>query len=150
MRMKAGFAGAAVILLGTFLFLNWRTLALPADFNFLVGTISMPTGVLIVGFLLLVTLVFSVYVALWQHRVLDDYRRQSRELRTQRELADAAETSRLTALGIEIRGHFDRTETRLGAEIGALRAEVNGSERSLAAMIAELDDRLSHGGRLAQ
>ncbi len=146
MALKAGLAGAAAILLGTFLYLNWPMLALPADFNFLVGTIRMPTGVLIGGLVLLVTLAFSVYVALWQHRVLADYRRQSRELRTQRELAEAAETSRLTALSTQIQDHFATAETRLVAAIGALKSEVTSSERSLAAMIAELDDRVSRGG----
>jgi len=76
--------------------------------------------------------VAAVYVAIWQSSLLMDYRRQSKELQAQRTLADDAEASRFTALSVLVR-----------EEIGTLRTELRDTEHSIAATLAEMDDRMS-------
>ncbi len=88
----------AGLLAAVFIVINWSVFAQPASFYFVVGTISVPIGVVMLGLIALVTLGYAIFLGIWQSRVLMDYRRQSKELQTQRSLADDAEASRFTAL----------------------------------------------------
>jgi hypothetical protein len=82
---------------------------------------------------------------MWQGSLLRDYRQQSKELHTQRTLADDAEASRFTALTTLLREEMSKQDARLQAAVDALRGEVRDTEHSLAATLAELDDRLVRG-----
>jgi uncharacterized integral membrane protein len=130
------------LVVAAFLFVNWKVFTAPAAFNFFIGTVEVPFGVVIVGLLTLVTLAFAVYVGIWQGTVLKDYRRQSKELDTQRALADSAEASRFTALSTLLREELAKQSARFDEALAALRSEVHDTEHSLAATLAEMDDRM--------
>lgn len=147
MRVKSGLLIIVIIVAGAFLILNWHMFAVPARFNFLFGSAEIPMGLVIVGLPLLLGLVFGIYAGVWQRLVLNDYRRQSLELQAQRALADDAEASRFTALSALMRDELTKLEQRLELALDALGTEVRDTEHSLAATLAEMDDRLSHGGR---
>jgi septal ring factor EnvC (AmiA/AmiB activator) len=70
-----------------------------------------------------------------------DYRRQSKELQTQRILADDAEASRFTALTVLIKEEMAQRDARLEAAFTALRNELRDTEHSIAATLGEMDDR---------
>jgi hypothetical protein len=97
------------------------------------------------GLLGLVVLVSAITVGVWQAGVLRDYRRQSQELQTQRTLADDAEASRFTALTTLLREELARQDARFTSAFESLRGELRDTEHSLAATLAEMDDRLVRG-----
>jgi uncharacterized protein YlxW (UPF0749 family) len=122
----------AGLLAAVFIVINWSVFAQPASFYFVVGTISVPIGVVMLG---------SIFLGIWQSRVLMDYRRQSKELQTQRSLADDAEASRFTALSALLRAEMAKQDARLEAAFATLRSELKDTEHSIAATLGEMDDR---------
>jgi hypothetical protein len=146
MRMKTGLAILLVSLVGTFAGINWHLLATPAHVNFLVAFKEIPIGLVLAGVTLLLGFAFAVYWGLWQRRVINDYRRQSQDLRAQRRLADDAESSRFTALSNLMKEELTRVEKNLAQAIENLRCEVHATENSISATLAELDDRIARTG----
>jgi uncharacterized integral membrane protein len=142
MRVRTIVLIIVALLIAMFLFMNWQVFAAPASFYFLVGTVTVPIGVVIVGLLAVLALGFAGYVAVWQGSLLKDYRRQSKELQSQRSLADDAEASRFTALSALLREELSKQNVRFDEAIATLRAEVRDTEHSIAATLAEMDDRL--------
>jgi uncharacterized integral membrane protein len=141
MRVRSIALIVAGVLAAIFLILNWSVFAQPASFYFVVGTISLPIGVVMLGLVALVTLAYAISLGLWQARLLMDYRRQSKELQTQRSLADDAESSRFTALTALVREEMAKQDARLEAAFTALRNEMRDTEHSIAATLGEMDDR---------
>ena len=124
-----------------FIIINWSVFAAPASFYFLIGTISIPIGVVMLGLIALVTLGYAIYLGFWQSKLLMDYRRQSKELQAQRSLADDAEASRFTALSALLKEEMAKQDARLEAAFTALRNELRDTEHSIAATLGEMDDR---------
>jgi hypothetical protein len=89
-----------------------RMLAVPAQFNFLLGSAEVPMGLVIVGLPLSPGLAFGIYVEVWQRL---DYRRQSQELQAQRALADDAEVH---CIERPYAGRADETRAALGTGAG--------------------------------
>jgi uncharacterized integral membrane protein len=126
MRTRSLLALLAAVLLAAFVVLNWPAFIAPTALAIGPLHFEAPLGLLMLGLLLLVTVALLVQMAFWQGAMLLETRRQARELQAQRQLAEEAEASRFTAL----------------------RTEIRDSANSLAAMLAELDDRWQRqGGR---
>jgi uncharacterized integral membrane protein len=104
-----------------FVAVNWTAFTAPTSLSLVFGTVEAPLGLVMLIVTGAVALVFLAYAFWLQAAVLRESRRMARELGAQRQLAEAAETSRLT----ELRAHIDQA--------------ING----LAAQIGELDDRLA-------
>jgi uncharacterized integral membrane protein len=134
-----------ILTIAVFVGINWKVFAAPASFYILVGRVDMPLGLVMIALLVLIMLVVAIYVGMWQGSLLRDYRQQSKELHTQRTLADDAEASRFTALTTLLREEMSKQDARFQAAVDALRGEVRDTEHSLAATLAELDDRLVRG-----
>lgn len=111
-------------MLAIFVGVNWTAFTAPTSLSLVFGTVEAPLGLVMLIVTGAVALVFLAYAFWLQAAVLRESRRMARELGAQRQLAEAAETSRLT----ELRAHIDHA--------------ING----LAAQIAELDDRLAQRG----
>jgi uncharacterized integral membrane protein len=114
-----------------FLVLNWRIFAGPAKLNLLLTSADVPIGLVMLLLFALALVVLWSYVGHWQGTLLMEFRRQAKELQAQRLLAESAEASRFTELGALIR-----------EEIAKLRTELQDTEHSIAATLAEMDDRL--------
>lgn len=125
-----------IALVAGFAALNWTAFTTPVPLSLAVTSVEAPLGVLMLGLLAVLALAFLGYVALFQGRVLLETRRHAKELQAQRQLADQAEASRFTELRAVVQAEITRLE-------GALRGEIRDSANSLAAMIGELDDRVS-------
>ena len=147
MRVRIIVLCVVALLVATFLSINWKVFTAPANFNFFLGTVEVPFGVVMVGLLTVVTLAFAIYVAVWQGTVLRDYRRQSNELNSQRSLADDAEASRFTSLSTLLREEMTKQSARFDESLTSLRTEVHDTEHSIAATLAEMDDRLRNSPR---
>jgi hypothetical protein len=140
--MKAPTLLLLLVLVAVVLFaaLNWHAIVAPTTVSLLVTDIQAPLGLLLLGITVLISALFLIFVVYLQTTVLLEARRHSRELQTQRELADSAEASRFT----ELRGHLDTGLRKLSDDV---RASIEQSGNSLAAYIGELEDRLEHRDR---
>jgi hypothetical protein len=121
--------------------------------NLGVTSVSVPLGLVMLGLLALVTVVFLAVTLYMQSTNLIETRQYARELNTQRDLADKAEASRFT----ELRHFLDaqaaaeqRREAaaasvlaeRFAQQNAALVARLDQSDNTLAAHIGQLQDRL--------
>ena len=131
---------------------NWSSFMAPTTLSLLFATIQAPLGLIMLGFTALLTALFLLFIAYLQASLLMDTRRQTRELRAQRTLADQAEASRiaelrsyletgLPKLGEEITDSRVAVETRLDRLEQDLRSVVEQAGNTLAAYIGELEDR---------
>ena len=98
--------GIAVL---AFVGLNWAAMNTPTDLNLGFTEIRAPLGLVLLGLMAALSVVFVAMVAYTQGTVLMETRRHAKELAAQRELADKAEASRFT----DLRAHLDKEMTRL-------------------------------------
>ena len=147
-----------LVIIGSFSALNWSAFLTPTTLNLGVADVQAPLGLIMLGALVLVAAVFMVYILYLQTTVLLDTRQHTKELQSNRKLADQAEASRFT----ELRGFLDaelkrqlahNVESRAAvvARIDQLerdlRTAVEQSGNSLAASLGELEDRLDRGSK---
>ncbi len=133
-----------LLALGAFAAANWAAFNAPTVLTLGVVDFTAPLGLLLLLTFAVIGVVALASFALWQGSTLAMFRRNARELETQRQLAEEAEASRFTALTTTVEQERTRVEARVEASEAALRAEINDGINSLAAMLAELDNRL-HG-----
>lgn len=146
-----------LLLIAAFSVLNWGVFMAPTEVSLGFTTVQLPLGLFMLGLLVLVCALFLLYVVYLQASALLDTRRHTRELRSNRELADQAEASRFTELRAFLEAGLDRqaaqqgdTQAALLARIEqleqALRTVVEQNGNSLAASLGELEDRLDATG----
>jgi len=111
--------------------LNWRIFAGLAKLNLLLTSAEVPVGVVMLLLFAVGLLVLWNTLGRWQGTLLQEFRRQAKELQAQRLLAESAEASRFTELGALVR-----------EEIAKLRTELQETEHSITATLGEMDDRL--------
>lgn len=144
-------AGVAV-----FAALNWQILLATTTLSLGVTEVQAPLGLVMLGLLAFVTMLFLLYLAFLQGSVLIEARRHARELQAHRGLADQAEASRFTELRrfIEAQLHSvaerdEQSRAELLERIDHLEREVRlaleQSDNSLAAHIGELEDKVDRG-----
>ena len=144
-----------LVLLAIVLFaaLNWTVFTTPATLSLLVATIEAPLGVIMLGLLVLLTLVFSIFAGYMQTSTLLDARQQTKALEAQRKLADQAEASRITEMQNLLNSALLRLEQQMAESRQAssarldrleqdLRAAVTQEGTTLSAYIGQLEDRL--------
>ena len=133
MKLRTLFLILVLVAVGGFTALNWSVVLAPTALNLGVGTVQAPLGLILLGALVLLVVQFLVYVLYLQTTVLLDARSHAKELQANRKLADAAEASRFT----ELTARIDTLEQ-------GLRQAIEQSGNSVAAAVAEMDDRLHH------
>jgi uncharacterized integral membrane protein len=153
MRLPTLFLLVVLTFILVFAGVNWSVITTPATVSLLVADIQAPIGLIMLGMIVMVTVLFLAFAVYLQTTVLLDARRHSRELQAQRELADQAEASRFT----DLRGFLDAELRKLGGQVAESRAgiserldravkdlhtTIDQSGNSLSAYIGELDDRL--------
>ncbi len=87
---------AVIILL--FVALNWQLLGTPLTVSFGIARPTMPLGLLLLGFTLVLAALCLLSLLRVQLRMVSLHRQHAAELRTHRELAENAEASRLQEL----------------------------------------------------
>lgn len=126
----------ALLLFAVFVAANWAAVLAPTTLSLLVTTVEAPLGLVLLVVTGVLVGLFLAYLAWWQAGVLMETRRHTKELQSQRELADTAEASRFTEL-----------QALVKSECAAVRGELQQTANGLAAQIAELDDRLEQPPR---
>ncbi len=145
-----------VVAISAFAILNWNVFVTPTTLSLGVTDIQAPLGLVMLGVLAFVAVIFLVFVVYLQSTVLLDGRQHAKELQSNRKLADQAEASRFTELRsfleVELKKQATQnTETHasllnridmLGREV---RLSVEQSGNSLAASLGEIEDKLDRG-----
>jgi len=145
----------AVILLatGAFAAFNWSAINASSPLWLGVMHVDAPLGLVMLGVVGVVTVLFLLAIGHMQSLTLLEARRHAKELQSNRELADRAEASRFTELR-----HFIETElvktnlqgvetqtallSRLDQMERTMASAIEQNSNSLAAYIGEVDDRL--------
>ncbi len=147
-----------VLLVGVvalFAVLNWSAFMSETTLSVGFTTVQAPLGLVLLVVTGLLALLFLIYVVYLQSSVLLENRRQSRELQSQREVAENAEASRFyqlkTSLEEALREQSNQaaqfnnaTLARLEKLDRDLRVIIEQSSNSLAAYIGEVEDRFEH------
>ncbi|MES2228459.1 MAG: LapA family protein [Pseudomonadota bacterium] len=124
-----------LVLVGLFALLNWDAFVALTPLNLGLTTVQAPLGLIMLGLVVFLCVLFTVWVIALQAGSLMEARRQTRELQAQRDLADRAEASRFTELRTELMARLDRLQ-------GESRLAIEESANSVAAHIGQLEDRL--------
>jgi uncharacterized integral membrane protein len=144
---------ALLVAVAIFTAINWNAFVTPTTLSLVFATVEAPLGLVLLGFVAVLTLLFLVYVVYLQSSVLIESRRHGRELQAQRELADQAEASRFSQLHSFLDGELRRvaqkseeSKTAVLAKLEELERElrsvVEQSGNTLAAYIGEIEDRI--------
>ena len=131
-----------LVLVGAFALVNWEAFSALAPLSLGITTVQAPLGLIMLGLVAFLCVLFTVWVVSLQAGSLLEARRQTKALQAQRELADRAEASRLTELRIELMARFDRLHNE------SQRA-LEQSANTIAAHIGQLEDRLEREHALA-
>jgi|NGEPerStandDraft_6_1074524.scaffolds.fasta_scaffold03025_7 uncharacterized integral membrane protein len=142
MRTRTLLVVLAALLVAAFAAANWSAFMAPTTLSVLITSFEAPLGLVMLVILIVVTVAAALYMALWQGAILLETRRHAKELQAQRTLAEQAEASRFTELRAALHDEAERIAERVAAGHEALRAEIRDNANSLAATIAEMDDRL--------
>lgn len=129
-----------LVLVGLFALINWSVFTAPTALNLGFTTVDAPLGLIMLGLVAFLCVLFTGWVIALQAGSLAASRRQTRELQAQRDLADKAEASRFTELRAELLVRLDRLQTE-----SRIAIEQNGN--AVAAQLGELQDRLERDRR---
>jgi len=147
--------------LALFTAVNWSAFTTPTTLSLIFASVEAPLGLVLLGIVVLLAALFLIYVVYLQSSVLFETRRHARELHAQRELADHAEISRLHDLRSFLEAQLqtlgkqsEQSKAELSARLDRLESELRQSieqcQNSLAASLAEIDDRLEPGAGKSQ
>ncbi|GLS14671.1 hypothetical protein [Hydrogenophaga electricum] len=151
---------ACLLLVAGFVALNLDEIFRPTTLNFAVTEVQAPMGLVLLGLLALVLVVFLLALVFNQTTHLMEVRRISREAAEQRQLADKAEASRIAELRDDLRSQVAHLESQQQTQANALQQQIERSHAELArlfeqtsnglsASLGELEDRLERQERLA-
>jgi uncharacterized integral membrane protein len=120
-----------LVFVGLFALINWNVFTALTPISLGFTTVQAPLGLIMLGTIAFLCVLFTVWVIVLQASALRDVRRQTKELQAQRDLADRAEASRFTELR------------------AALLQRLDEHANASAAHIAQLEDRLERDRLLA-
>ena len=124
-----------LLLVGLFALINWDAFAALTTLKLGFNTVQAPLGLIMLGLVAFLCVLFTVWVIALQASALSAARRQTRELQAQRDLADRAEASRFTELRTELFARLDRLQADS-------RMAIEQNANSIAAHVGQLEDRL--------
>ncbi len=153
MKLRSLFMLLVLVAIAGFTVLNWSAILTPTSLNLGVADVQAPLGLIMLGLVVFLIALFLVYVLYLQTTVMFDARANAKELAANRKLADQAEASRFTELRTYLEGEITGLKatnqaalatqvTRIEQVEASLKLAVEQSGNSLAAMLAEIDDRL--------
>lgn len=140
---------AALFLLTVFTLANWSVLSASATLSFIAFDVEGPLGVILLGVMLFLVVLFVLYALTLRTNMLMESRRHNQELQAQRKLAETAEASRLSELRKQIEHEFAQLRTTIGDMNGkmaqheqSVKQSLVESANGLAALVGEMDDKI--------
>jgi hypothetical protein len=125
-----------------FVIMNRGMLGAPTPVSFGFAHVSVPLGLVLLGFTLLLIAVFFGVLLRVQLSVLAAHRRHAAELRAQRELVENAEASRVTELRQYLQQELAAIREQQRQSEQRLHDELVTTANSLSACVGEIDERL--------
>jgi uncharacterized membrane protein YgaE (UPF0421/DUF939 family) len=152
MGVRTGVLLVVVLLIAALAALNWGIVVAPTTMSIGFMQVTAPFGLIMLGLTALLGVFFAVYVVYLQSSILIETRRHTKEMQTQRDLADKAEASRFTELRnfleAQENAHMTRNAERHAALLArveqletAIKVRSDQSDNTLAAHIGQLEDR---------
>ena len=146
-----------IAVIGAFAVLNWSAFAANTVISLGFTSLVAPLGLIMLGIVVVMTILFLFFIAYFQTSVLLEARRHAKELHEHRALADQAEASRFTELRsflteelAALNQNYVQSQAVIIGKINEVEQQVlhtaKTTENSIVAYVAELDDRLSRGG----
>lgn len=129
--------------LAAFVLVNWSVLNAPTTLSLAFAEVQAPLGVVMLGFIVAVTVLFLGYIVYLQMSGLLETRRHGKELQVQRQLADQAEASRFTELRGFLEAEFARQAARRSEDETALRGRLDALEQQLRAIAGQRANTLA-------
>ncbi len=153
MRFRTTLLVVVLLMIGGLAALNWRLFIAPSTLWLGVTSVEAPLGLLMLGLVGILLLLFLITIVTMQSSILLETRRHTKELQAQRELAESAEASRFTAVQRTFELGMQSLAQRDAEAYAALVVKleqlgitvthsVEQSGNTLAAYIAELEDRM--------
>ena len=160
MRTRTIFLIIAIVLVAAFAALNIDEFTRSSVLSLGFTTIRVPLGLVMLLLLVATMLVFLATTLYIQTSNLLESRQHTKELDAQRELADKAEASRFTELHRYLQTQADAAVNRDAANATvlaerlaqtqtALMQRLEQSDRSTAAYLGEIEDRMERSGVVA-
>lgn len=148
-----------LLLVAAFVALNMDEVFRPTTLNFAFTEVQAPLGLVLLGMLAGVLVVFLLVMVFNQTAHLIEVRRLGKEAAEQRQVADKAEASRLAELRDYLRTELARLEELQQTHAATLQQRIERSQAELAglfeqtanglsASLGELEDRLERQERL--
>jgi DNA anti-recombination protein RmuC len=142
-----------ILFIAGFVALNFEQILQPTALNFGFTQVQAPMGLVLLGMLALVLVVFLAALVYYQTMHLMEMRRVTREVNEQRQLADKAEASRFTELKHYLQGELqaatkreqalsEQLHQRLEQVQATLTQVIEQTGNGLSATVGELEDRL--------
>jgi len=135
-----------LLLLALFVWQNLAAFTEPTDLNVFFSTTTAPLGLVMLGVVAFVTLIFLVLWLTERTSSMLEARRHMRELEGARKLADEAEASRFSTLQAFLDAELRGVRAAIADEAGRLRTEMVERHNIVTAHLGEIDDRLERGG----
>lgn len=153
MKLRTLLLVVFILFIAGFVALNFEQILQPTALNFGFTQVQAPMGLVLLGMLALVLVVFLAALVYYQTLHLMEVRRITREAADQRLLADKAEASRFTELRqylqTELQTNATREQdltnklhTKLDQVQAALTQVIEQSANGLSASVGELEDRI--------
>jgi len=144
-----------LVLTGLLALINWGAFSAPTALHLGVTTVTAPLGLVMLGVVALLGVMYIATVLYLQGSALLEARRLTKDLHTQRDLADKAEASRFTELRAFMTEEMSRMQRVHDEMRAAMLARMDEMERrsrqmmeetanSLSAYIGQMEDRLEH------
>ena len=135
--------------------INWSAIVEPTSISLIFTTVQAPLGLILLTITALLAVFFLTFVVYMQSSILMERQRLSRDLETQRQLANQAEASRFSELNAYLETELQQLatrdqdmqnhiETRLTTLEQTLNATIEQTGITLSAYIGELEDRLEN------
>ena len=147
--MKPRTVAVLLILLLALVFaaLNWNTFNQSTSLNVVVGTVEAPLGMLMLGAIAALSIVYLVLLARVEAESMLDSRRRGKELEKARKVAESSEASRIKDLKEEFERGFKELTARLDDiadrfETESLREAIEDETDGLEDRIEEAEDEL--------
>ena len=159
MSIRAIVLIVALLLVAGFVALNLDEVFRPTALNLAFTEVQAPVGLVLLGMLGMLLVLFLLLMVYGQTTHLMEVRRISREAAEQRQLADKAEASRFTELQEYLRTELARLEERQQAHTTTLQQQLERTQiemarlfeqtgNSLSASLGEIEDRLERQDRV--
>lgn len=120
---------AVLVLVGLFALINWGAFTALTPISLVFTTVQAPLGLIMLGLVAFLCVLFTVWVISLQAASLMEARRQTRELQAQRDLADRAEASRFTELRADLLARLTENANATAAYFGELEDRLERAER---------------------